>query len=449
MSLKENNTINSDVVSNQDVSPETVSALLERLQQIEDVVLPDEFVEQAMLHSWSDMKKIYWPNGVYDKHIQQNKPAWLTEEDILKSKYVAWWVSYLWPTRAYADGVVINVYKNSVLSNFLVDKWLMERKELHRLHNMFKPFYGEVKAWIESDVSLYNELQAYVGILEKNKQFLIDNRHELVFDTKNTWSLSNLLWHEMSHNIFADFRKIYEIKSICWWIDEAFSFGLQHSVYLYDPSTIIDKTTLKDHIHNFYKLVVGRQYWYENEKYHFMKSFMLIVSGLFVASAIWLKKHDTRNQIILNKAYGSKNVGELFAFYDEAVRNIEDKDIQDIFLAVKNTSIRKLHDCKVLVNTACDEEIQNIQNLDSKQYRWSKIPRKSLREVRERITFGISRFLNKLSILALLWENELIDKKRNSFLETLHKTLGKIMENAEDKYHNEEIAQQLLHLLKE
>jgi hypothetical protein len=350
--------------------------LIQELHEIEDSLISDDKLKSVIIQSGSQLRKVFGDSGYYDEYMKWlETKSGMTQENILKNMVnTTTNKTKISSTKAITNGETIDVIKNTLLSDYLSKNNLISKKELKNIQNIFK----EEEKIIESplEVQILNQekidtLERYVGYISKNKDFLKQNIEDIVNNFENPYSLNSVLGHELAHHIFRKFTKLQSKYFVA--LNEWYSFAIQKFSHLFDKKEITDQD-IKEWIIWLYKIVWSINTSYQQNHYKFMRSFILLLWWLTIASAIEKSQSPDIDTTIINESYNQKTYSWLFELYDKSLEEIKDPKIKELLQQLKNTSLNQLQKCKSILIDQATDDIKWFENSNHERFKlWAQM----------------------------------------------------------------------------
>ncbi|MFA4886792.1 MAG: hypothetical protein WC595_01130 [Candidatus Nanoarchaeia archaeon] len=351
--------------------------LLARLKDLEDRIISDEEVEQIVHHSLASLEVIFGQESILTHTLSKVKAAHKLEhldqaiQKSLKRRPPAVEVA----NAAVSSQLVrpdIAINKNSVISDFLVERGNLPSKSLQQFQAFFKKSGGDLERALagKNSFEAKNILKQYIDVLEAESQFLEENKNQMLHDIRNVWSLQNQLAHELAHWVYLAFSE-HRTHTYYTAMNEAYSFALQKSAYLFSEGHVFTSKSLLKHILELYQLIVPRKKAYAEKDYIFMRSFILLISILILCDAIARKNKDFRNKELFLESYAVTTINQIYALIEKAIDNIGQKDYKKIIkTTLLKTAKNQLKKCKKEVIKNLETTLNKLP--DFRQKRTSK-----------------------------------------------------------------------------
>lgn len=298
----------------------------------------------------------------------------MTQEDILQNMINTDNKVKISSTKAITNWETIYIIKNTLLSDYLAKNNLIPQKELKGIQNIFKEEEKIIESPLESqilDQKKIDTLEKYVGYLSQNKDFLEQNIEDILNNFENPYSLNSVIGHELAHHIFREFTKLQSKYFVAF--NEGYSFAIQNFLHLFDKKEITDKD-IKKWIIWLYKIVWSINISYKEENYKFMKSFILLLWWLTIASAIEKSNKPYVNKTPIDQSYNQNTYSGLFDLYDSTIEKIEDVKIKELLQQLKKTSLNQLKRCKSILIDHATNDIRWFEDSNHKRFRlWAQM----------------------------------------------------------------------------
>ena len=417
---------------------EETSNLFKRWEKIEKEIFEDEAIIEVTIKAIKILEEILdqSPNQKVKKwqdYLKElyGKEKWLEQFLHLKTKKDEQHLEKLkniFGVHALQEHGRILLFRSSFLYRFLEKTGSgKDIEKLKRIVEILEKYTHVGKDITKTSVfkkypnMIKNAIDLFLKILERNKEYLIQNKNKIIEDVNYEYSLINIIIHEISHDIwthsFDNSTNIYVFKQ---GINESWAHTLQLFSHLYNKEDNMDEKLLNKEINKLLSVIKDKSiviaYTVEKSnlsKHIFMQSFMCLFGALILINIILKEKKENIDKEI-TKAFDSGNIHNIYLITMKSLDKIKDDKLKNIIhkrLITKSLDINKKITRKIIKTS--NQQINSINR------QWN-----SIKDYLEHFL----EFLN--SLLLLDPENqEKIDELKLKMEKKLEKVVKKYFSN--------------------
>lgn len=411
------------------------NALIERLQDIEDRLIADKILEESVYSSVRTLERIFGKKSIFNELLRRLKTRHKVKRlDAAVRRAINQTQISIEAGNATANFPHLRVNKNSVLSDFLADTGRIRPARLREFHNFFARTSPNLEeAFEKGDTEeVKRMLRRYIEILESEEKYFRDNQHQMLSDIRNSWSLHNVMGHEVAHWVFGELSKT--VNRYADSLNEAYSFSLQKLMHTFEPDYTFTRDNLMKEISQLYRLIPPRVHAYRELQYKFMRPFIILTGILVICDSIERKYGDYRNKRIFLQSYSTPTLLALYQLIERSIANLKNDEFREIIRStLLKTAISQLRKLKILItnhlNTSLDElpsfVQQNILGIRSPSRRenWKDLKTGLLGLVND----NTRQFAASLDLLRIIGDEDEAKEYRDKYLKVLEETVQKIM----------------------
>lgn len=340
-----------------------IEELLKRLEDIEDRLILDEDIGECIYNTLKILQKIYG-KSIFTKFLESMNIKFNLRK-LKKNELKNFNVIQRFEIGLASYGSKnIQINKRGLLANYLIENKKVQRIKI----NDIRKFLQYPVIFEEDPENSKIKIKEYLHYLEKEQEFLKENKESILNDIKSAWSLQNLIIHEYQHAIK---EHIYEANtSGIFAFDEAYSFSLQRLIHTFDRNFLFTNDNLLKEIKNIYTLIPPRKHAYPETAYKFMKPCILMISVLVLADSISRKDNDFRNKNLFLKSNKVKTFKELNNIIYRSIDNLKNKDFKKI---INNTLIKTYKNQLKKLRKEIIEELEELIDKLAKFEKYSNL----------------------------------------------------------------------------
>ena len=420
------------------------SALVQRLEDIEDRLISDEVLEESVYQSIKTLERIFGRDSIFKELLDRLKSSHKVKKlkSAVKSAITESKTS-IEVANASAIFPHLKINKNSVLADYLADNGRLSTSKLRRFHEYFAKIGVTLEKAFEkgNPEEVKKLLKEYIEILETEENYLRENIQRMTGDIRYAWSVHNLMAHEVAHWVWGELSKTRNIYAMA--LNEAYSFALQKLMHTFENSYVFDKETLLNEARELYRFIIPRKHAYSELTYKFMKSFIILIGTLVLCDSIARKDRDYRNKKLFLQSYSSPTLISVSKLIEQAINNLKNPEFQSIIReTLLKTGISQLQNCKGNVINDIGEHLKKLPEFVQKTILvigGGINRREDWKSFRESLTgSGVlnnntRQFVASLDLLRMMgYENE-AREYRERYLTILKETLDKVTIYVKDK----------------
>mgnify|MGYP001588885617 CR=1 FL=1 len=411
-------------------------ALIERLQDIEDRLIADKILEESIYRSIRTLERIFGKKSIFSELLRRLKSRHNVKRlDAAVRRAIRQTETSIETANASAIFPHLRVNKNSVLSDFLADTGKIRSARLREFHNFFASTDPKLEGAFEKGnvEQVKRILRQYIEILESEEQYFRNNQHQMLSDIRNSWSLHNLMAHEVSHWVFYELSKIRNIYANS--LDEAYSFALQKLMHTFEPNYTFTRNNLIAEISQLYRLIPPRRYVYPELQYKFMRPFIILTGILVLCDSIARKSGDYRNKQLFLQSYSTPTLRAFYQLIERAIDNLKNDEFKEIIRpTLFRTAISQLRKFKADIINHLERHLEQLPSFEQQVI--LGIGRPSRRENWRDLRTGLTRLVNNntrqfaasLDLLRIIGDEDEAKEYRDRYLKVLEETIQKITE---------------------
>jgi|TARA_Y100000310_G_scaffold80298_1_gene76957 hypothetical protein len=418
-----------------------------RWNKLEKEILDDEILIKVTEEAFEQLEKIFdygkkkGNNRIVGMYKSREVGVWKNEKQRLK-KEKEWlkkllhlklkgdekeWHQFkdIFGIHAFVvpDGTKIAVFRSSLLYRFLEQTGIGNNlKLLKRLVNVYDKksdgTYNLTKQYnLSKEPNMRKAIELFLGILEENLDVLKENKEKIRRDGSYTYSLINLITHELTHLLWAvNFDMSRGTFIYRQGINESWSNIKQVLGYLHNEN--ITEKLLNEEINKLYALIGVKSnisaYTKKSggfSKHLFMSAFTFLFGALFLIDVILRKEGKPGRKFLgrkfLSLAFKSPDIHQIYLWTLKSLEELDNKRLKNIihkrlineFLTVNKEITQEV--IKEIVR--CFESIKNTKS------KWQDLQTK------------LKEFLGLIDVLSLLGYGKNKIKKLKKEMEKLIK----------------------------
>jgi len=258
-----------------------------------------------------------------------------------------------------------------------------------------------------------NAIDLFLSILERHKDYLMENKNRILQDSNYEYSIINILVHEITHQLWSKgFNHKLSHRAYNTGIDESWAHLMQLLSHMYKENIFITEELLDKEIDKIYGVLEDKskvKLYSEKDTYGlsqhlFMQCFMPLFGALILIDSI-LRQNGRNINSQIRKCFRSGDVNNIYLTTLECLDALDDRKLKEM---INNRLIRRFKQRKLEV------ELQVIKGADSylnllSGYRWWNVPS------------ALQEFLSYLNVLLL------IDPSNGSEVNKLRAKMEKIL----------------------
>ncbi|MCH8003801.1 MAG: hypothetical protein IH934_04160 [Nanoarchaeota archaeon] len=417
-------------------------ALIARLQDFEDRLITDKILEEQVYRSVRTLERIFGKKSIFSELLRRLKTRHKVKRlDVAVRRAINQTQTSIESANASAEFPHLNVNKNSFLSDFLADTGKIRPARLREYHTFFSKFKTHMQratlelAFEKGDPEEVKKiLKEYIEMLESAEQHLRNNQHKMLSDIRYSWSLHNVMGHEVAHWVYSELSKMSNDYNLA--LNEAYSFALQQLMHTFESDYIFTRDNLMEEIRQLYRLIPPRKYVYEH--YNFMKPFIIFTGILVICDSIARKKGDYRNRRIFLQSYSTPTLLAIYQLIEESINNLKNYEFREIIRStLLKTAKSQLRKVKVDIINHLEENLKKLPSFE--KIETIRIGRPSSWEnwtdlktgLQKLVSGNTRRFAASLDLLRIIGDEDEAKEYRDRYLKILEETIQKIMEYSE------------------
>jgi hypothetical protein len=419
--------------------------LIQRLQDIEDRLISDEIVEESVYNSIRTLERIFGKGSIYTELLQRLKSAHKVKRlDAAARRAIKQTETSIEVTNASAMFPHLEVNKNSFLTDYLTDKGRIPKAKLREFHQFFAKFGAKLEAAFEKGDAeeVKRILRSYIKILEDEEEFLRRNIDEITRDIKYSWSIHNIMGHEVAHWVWGELSKTRNIYAMA--LNEAYSFALQKLMHTFENDYTFTREGLLKEVRELYKLIVPRKYAYNELQYKFMRAFIISIGILILCDSIARKDGDFRNKKLFLQSYSEPTLLVVYQLIEQAISNLRNNEFQEVIReTLLKTGVSQLKKCKYEVIADFDDHLNKLPNFvkeeiivfggTNKRKKWDSFKSALGTDGGGVLNNNLRQFVGSLDLLRIMGYGNEAREYRDRYFALLKKTLDKVAKDTRDE----------------